>query len=399
MDFRSANSLNSRVNLLSGNLLPIAGGDSTFSLIWHVYSIIVWIIELVHTIALIFGLVLAPPEKALKDGTVCVVVTLEVSFMLTRLYTSRKILERVVVKMNDILSDADETMKYIVKSTLSPITKTFTLYGLIAGSTIIIWTIQPVTFAFDKDAFFYVDYNLPCAFSTEPFSRGMLVVSSVFMTIGSLLLFLKKYSVDVYMMHLVLMLTAQYRYTAERLMLLFRDLHEDSRVDDWRDKTLRRGTDRRMERELRTLCRHHNMVLRISFMLRKLLSVNFSLLYMNSVFRFCCIGILMSTIPSLTLTEGMSIILFSLGSVMQFFLLCSSVQTLSDASTEITDKAFDESWYQCGPSMKVTFLLLIMANNLDCKIAAIEKFNLSLPSFMTIMNQSYSIALLFLRAN
>lgn len=262
MDFRSANSLNSRVNLLSGNLLPIAGGDSTFPLIWRVYGIIVWLIELVHTIALIFGLILTPPEKALKDGTVCVVVTLEVSFMLTRLYTCRKILERVVVNMNDILSDADETTKHIIKSTLSPITKTFTVYGLIAGSTIVIWTVQPVTFAFDKDAFLYVDYNLPCAFSTEPFSRGVLVASSVFMTVGSLLLFLKKYSVDVYMMHLVLMLTAQYRYTAERLMLLFRDLHEDSRADDWRDKTLRRGTDWRMERELRALCRHHNTVLR-----------------------------------------------------------------------------------------------------------------------------------------
>ncbi|XP_029671993.1 odorant receptor 67a-like [Formica exsecta] len=157
-------------------------------------------------------------------------------------------------------------------------------------------------------------------------------------------------------------------------------------------------TDLWAEKELKALCRHQNNVLFISIMLRKLLSVNFSLLYLNSVFRFCFLGILMSTIPSLTFMEGISILSFAAGSVMQFFLLCSSVQTLSDASTEVTNKAFDESWYQFQPSMKRIFILLILSNNLECKIAAIEKFNLSLPSFMAIMNQSYSIALLFLKA-
>lgn len=50
----------------------------------------------------------------------------------------------------------------------------------------------------------------------------------------------------------------------------------------------------------------------------------------------------------------------------------------------MTDQAFGEAWYQCGASMKRTFVLLIMANNLECRIAAIGKFNLSLPSFMTV---------------
>jgi len=34
--------------------------------------------------------------------------------------------------------------------------------------------------------------------------------------------------------------------------------------------------------------------------------------------------------------------------------------------------------------MKRIFILLIMSNNLECRIAAIGKFNLSLPSFMTV---------------
>nr|XP_012234085.1 PREDICTED: odorant receptor 85b-like [Linepithema humile] len=197
------------------------------------------------------------------------------------------------------------------------------------------------------------------------------------------------------MMHLVLLLTAQYRYTSVKLTMLFQDPQNSSDAFPKRRYPI---SNQWVQRELRALCRHQNSVLRISVMLRKLLSVNFSLLYINNIFRFCFIGILMTAIPYLTFMEGISIFLFAIGSMTQFFLLCFSVQTLSDASTKITDTAFDEGWYQFEPLIKRTFLLLIMANNLECKIAAVDKFNLSLPSFMTIMNQSYSIALLFLRA-
>lgn len=94
----------------------------------------------------------------------------------------------------------------------------------------------------------------------------------------------------------------------------------------------------------------------------------------------------------------------------------------------MTDKAFHENWYLFKPSIKRIFILIIMANNLECKIATFENFNLSLPSFMVvrffiyfyfvfiyytimpyilfifenylffqILNQSYSISLLFLK--
>ncbi|XP_024876124.1 uncharacterized protein LOC112457357 isoform X2 [Temnothorax curvispinosus] len=375
MNFRNANLFNSRVNVLSGNLLPVAADNSRFSVICRAHSVVVWLIELVHTIAFVFGLFLAPEGKSLKDGTVCAVVTLEASFMLTRLYSRKKLMEEFVRKMN---------------------VKPFLIYGVTSAISITIWTVQPVALVFEKSTFFYGDYNLPAAFSAEPFSSRVLIPSTIFMTIGSVYLFLKKFGVDVYMMHLVLMLTAQYRYTAEKLMILFRDLqnyHAESQKEPYRSRE-----DRWMERELKELCQHQNTVLNMSFILKKLLSVNFSLLYINNVFRFCFIGILLSSVPSMTFAEGISVVSFTIGSLTQFFLLCSSIQTLSDASTEITDKAFNEGWYQFGPPIKRTFILMIMANNLECRIAAIGKFNLSLPSFMTIINQSYSIALLFLRA-
>ncbi|KAL6259512.1 hypothetical protein P5V15_009429 [Pogonomyrmex californicus] len=393
INFENVNLLNSRVNLLSGNLLPIAIDNSRFSIIWRIYSVIVWLIELIHTIALIFGIILVPKEKALKDGTVGSVVILETSFMLLLLYSHKKLMKQIIQKMNDIFQNTDEIMKGIVKSALKPITMPFVIYGVTGAISVMIWTVQPVTLVFEKTNFFYVDYNLPAAFSTEPFSSQVLISSTILMTIGSVYLFLKKFGVDIYMIHLVLMLTVQYRYTAAKLTILCQD-------QNFQNKSPNKYSmeNRWIKKELRELCRHQNTVLNISFMLKKLLSINFSLLYINNVFRFCFIGILLSTVPSSTFAEGISIILFTLGSLTQFFLLCSSVQTLSDASTEMTDKAFNEGWYQFGSSNKRTFISLIMANNLECKIAAIGKFNLSLPSFMTIMNQSYSIALLFLRA-
>ncbi|XP_070164779.1 uncharacterized protein [Polyergus mexicanus] len=367
INFENVNLLNNRANMLSGNLLPMTADDS-FPMFWRIYRAVVWSIELIHAIGLIAGLIVTPKEKALKDGIISIVVITEATFLLAGIYTRKKLTMQVIGKMNDILRTADEIMKDIVKTTLKPIIIPFIIYGVASVISVTIWTIHPIVLVFEKSTFYYVDYNLPAAFSPEPFSVRVLIPSTIIMTMGAVYLFLRKYSLDVYMMHLVLMLTAQYRYTAIKLALLYRSSQQDS--DNSRKKS-HPLTDLWMEKELKALCRHQNNVLFISIMLRKLLSVNFSLLYLNSVFRFCFLGILMSTIPSLTFMEGISILSFAAGSVMQFFLLCSSVQTLSDASAEVTDKAFDE---------------------------AVEKFNLSLPSFMTIMNQSYSIALLFLKA-
>ncbi|KAG5313936.1 OR67C protein, partial [Acromyrmex insinuator] len=327
MNFENVNLLNSRVNMLSGNLLPIASDNLRFSVIWRTYSAAIWLIQLTHTIALIFGIIMASKENGLKGSTHTILLT--------------------------------------------------------------------------KFIFFYVNCNLPATFSSEPFSNNAMISSTVLKIVGTIYLFLKKFGMDVYMMHLVLMLTAQYRYTATKLAILFRDLqiYNESRKEHYPME------NRRIERELRKLCLHQNIVLNMSFILKKLLSVNFSLLYINNVLRFCFIGIILSTkyfmyfqVPLMNIAEGISVTIFGIGTLTQFFVLCSSVQTLSDASTKITDKAFDEGWYQLGPSLKRIFILLIISNNLECKIAAIGKFNLSLPSFMTIINQSYSIALLFLKA-
>lgn len=251
--------MNTLINMFAANLLPLTA-EAQFSPAWRVYYAIIMLIEVVHTVALVCGLILSPLEKALSDGTVCSMITVEVLFMLTRLYTKKDLMVQVVEKMNKILHNADETMKEIVKSTLKQITIPYGIYGAMSATTITIWTITPIGLALERSSFYYVDYNLPTAFTSEPFSAVVLILSSIFMTIGSVYLFLKKFSVDMYMMHLVLLLTAQYRYMGIKLMMIFRNLRSD---DDDQDGMMHHPrTDQCARTELREFCRQQNNIMR-----------------------------------------------------------------------------------------------------------------------------------------
>lgn len=257
INFRNVNLLNSRANMISGNLLPMTA-DNSFSLFWRIYRAVVWSIELIHAIALIAGLIVTPKEKALKDGIISVVVIMEASFLLANIYVRQKLTMQVIQKMDNILRTADEIMENIVKTSLKPIIMPFIIYGVASVISVTIWTIHPIVLVFEKTTFYYVDYNLPAAFSPEPFSVRVLIPSTIIMTMGGVYLFLRKYSLDVYMMHLVLILTAQYRYTAKKLSLLFQYLQNDSNNSR---KTSHLTTDQWVEKELKTLCRHQNNVL------------------------------------------------------------------------------------------------------------------------------------------
>lgn len=59
----------------------------------------------------------------------------------------------------------------------------------------------------------------------------------------------------------------------------------------------------------------------------------------------------------------------------------------------MTDMAFHESWYHFKPSMKRKLMLLMLGNNLKCRIAAFEKFNISLPQFSTVRLHTFTISL------
>ncbi|XP_012060501.1 PREDICTED: uncharacterized protein LOC105623727 [Atta cephalotes] len=102
---------------------------------------------------------------------------------------------------------------------------------------------------------------------------------------------------DVYMIHLVLLITAQYRYIAIKLAVIFRDGNSLNKLNESHQKYCS-GINHWIKKEMITLCRHHNNIVHLSSMLKKLLSLNFSMIYVNNVLRFCFIGIMLSTVSN-----------------------------------------------------------------------------------------------------
>ncbi|EFN83496.1 hypothetical protein EAI_15431 [Harpegnathos saltator] len=310
MNFQSVNLINVRLNMVSGNLLPITS-DNRFSLFWRMYSMLVWLLQLI--------------------------------------LRHNKLMRRFILQLENILDAGDEVMRNMVTMTMKPIMILLNIYWMIGLVSVII--------------------------CQQPFSATVSVLDSLVVSFGSLFMSLKKVSVDIYMKALrgTKKTPATGKYS--------------SGMNAW------------MEKELKMLCRHHNTVIHIwnayitylrtlrfnlSFVLKKLLSWNLNLIYLTSVIRFCFGAIQLSTVLEVDFMLGLSITLFLFVGVLQFYILCSSVQKLSDVNTEMTNMAFHENWYQFTPSIKRVFLLMALSNNLGCEITMCEKLRLSLPSFMSV---------------
>lgn len=259
MDFQSINPLNVRINIISGNLLPLSKNDSRFPIMWKMYSIFVWLLEIIQAIVLIPGIIFVPREKALKDGTVTCVVTIEVFFMVMRIQARRKLMNQLIRRLNDILCVADETMKNIVTTTLKPMGDPLKFYLLAGWLSVFIWCCLPFLLISEKDAFLYEDYRTPAIFSKQSFSIDVFLVGSVLLLLSNVYIFLKKVGVDIYMIHLVLLITAQYRYISTKLAIIFRDGNPQNEFDDSRQEY--RLKDQWVKKELEALCRHHNSVI------------------------------------------------------------------------------------------------------------------------------------------
>lgn len=121
MNFQNVNSLNVRLNLLSGNLLPMINRDSSFSSFWKIYSVFVWILQFILIIAMIPGCIYVPMEKALKDGLLTIVIFIEIFFVVLRICIRKNLAYKLIQKLNEILYIADETMKNVIITTLKPV--------------------------------------------------------------------------------------------------------------------------------------------------------------------------------------------------------------------------------------------------------------------------------------
>ncbi|XP_070164958.1 uncharacterized protein [Polyergus mexicanus] len=327
MNFQNVNLLNVRLNLLSGNLLPMTSNDSLFPAVWRIYSAIIWLIEVIQTSAIIPGVMFVPKDKALQDATVGIVVTIEVIFLLGRMHVHRSFLSQLISKLNNILCAENETMKIIVKSTLKPVQTPLKFYCIAGTGSIIVWCCLSFALVFKKKHFFYEDYRLPIVLSRQPFSTEIFLLGNFIAFIASVYMFIKKVALDVYMINLILLITAQYRYIAAKLAILF---CEDT-LGNKSEKTSAFLADS-LEREIKALCRHHNVVIQMTLMLKKLLSVNMSLLYLTNIFLFCFLAImLISAILSKATLEAVMVIMYISGGLVQLYILCLCVNQLLDA--------------------------------------------------------------------
>lgn len=259
MDFQSANLLNVRINALSGNLLPTTSNDAQFSIVWKIYSGLIWVIELMRAGALIPGIMNVSREKVLKDVTVAVVFLVEVMFMVMRIQSRDVLVRQFIRKLNDILRTEDETMKNVLTATMKPMKPLLSFYWITGLTGVIIWTSMPFLLLLKKSSFYYEDYRMPVAFSKQPFSAEVFVLGSLLISVAATYMFLKKVGVDIYMMHLVLMIAVQYRYIAVKLQKLFREENSEN-VSDSSEEHHPKKRDSRAEKEIRAICRHHNSV-------------------------------------------------------------------------------------------------------------------------------------------
>jgi len=78
--------------------------------------------------------------------------------------------------------------------------------------------------------------------------------------ISAVYMFLQKVGVDVYMIHLVLMTTAQYRYIAMKIAMIFQ-ANDENNKEHSSELNQKSELNQRQEREFKVLCRHHNSVI------------------------------------------------------------------------------------------------------------------------------------------
>lgn len=263
MDIQNINPLNVRLNMISGNLLPMTAKNSSFPVLWKIYSSLLWLLGLFRISITIPGCIFVPKEKALKDGLVAIVITIEVVFLVVQIYARRRLMQQLIQKLNNLLCIEDEMMKNVVMATLKPIKIPLIFYWIAGLVSIFIWSGVPFLLVFQRDTFFFVDYRMPIAFTKEPFSTSIFVFGSLIIMTASMYNFTKKVSVDSYMINLILLITAQYKYIALKLSMIFHDEisqfdHNSSNQKDY-SKT---NYDAEEQIKIKSLCRHHNMVLR-----------------------------------------------------------------------------------------------------------------------------------------
>lgn len=137
---------------------------------------------------------------------------IEVIVMTMYLHSRKHHLREIIKKLNDLLSVENEVLRNAVTtSTAKMIEKFLRFYTVCTASSSFIWTSVPIMQVFHKTEFYYTDYQLPAVISTQPFSAGVFAIGVVLQMFGSAYTILRKISLDIYVVHLIQMITVQYK--------------------------------------------------------------------------------------------------------------------------------------------------------------------------------------------
>jgi hypothetical protein len=256
---QNVNPLNVKLNKLSGNLLPMTDHDSSFTLLWKLYGVFMNIIELLMMIVLICGCAHVSKGKILHDGMIFLSNTMEIIFIITQIHVRRDLVRQLICKLNDILHAADENLRNIVTRTLRPIQIPLAFYTIAGVISSMIWCFLPVLTLEKKSVYWNEDYKMPSFFPNEPHLQRTFILYNLFLMFTGGYTVLKKVALDVYIIHLVLLMTAQYRYIRVKTAMILRDRTEVGNENI--QERCSSAINWMQERKMIELCHYHNVVI------------------------------------------------------------------------------------------------------------------------------------------
>ena len=258
MNFQNLNRLNALANMVSGNFLPMTNINEKSSIVSKIYFIIIWIIQLIYLASCILGLFNAPWERALKDGTVNMVLLFEVTILNVYLHSRKKLLRGLIGKLNHILINEDEILRNVTISTTKTLEKPLKIYIFVNVTSVMVWILSPLIKLFQKNEFYYEDFIMPAVFSKQPFSTGVFICGVLLQLFGGEYLLFRKISLDLYTMHLNLLIMAQYKYLRIKFATILKERGETAK-DTWQNIPC--DNDKTIRQEMKLLTRHFETVI------------------------------------------------------------------------------------------------------------------------------------------
>nr|QHN69118.1 odorant receptor 30 [Sirex noctilio] len=408
MNFYNTNNLNVLFNLISCNNFPLTNDDSLDTIGRKIFSIFSFVTQFLYFVASGLVLFLIPLELLMRTNIINTLSNVQIFILAFYTYYRQSGFKELIGKINEALID-DKTLEDLVIKSTKPIEKVMKMYITFGFTAIMYWVLIAFREVFKKNEFEYIDYGIPAYFAKEPFSTTTFIYGNTIVVLGVFFVISKKYSIYVYMIHAINLVTAEYKYLKTDLVNILSDAVEKedygneindvkNRPDDFNKKTIPTRNEKLIQDRLKKWIQYHHHLLEIRDLLKAHLTLGVSMLYVNNIVRFCCMGYLVITMP-LSLYEIFVVLLFNTTSLIEIFVICYSIQKLLDASIDITTEAFHGDWYIHRVPIQRTFNLIMFADHMKCELFAFELVSLTLPTFVTILQQAYTACLFFMNMN